>query len=501
MFCGVGADHPLFNRRDAYVEVPNTATLQLGTGEFSVSAWVTHNQSLNDVPGDVVSMYDPDRRRGFHLTIARRDAATSGQSNAPQVEFGIDNARLDPAWTDRGRPGSAVYVMALAVYDGQLYAGTCEPGARQSGHVYRYDSGGHWIDCFSPDSANAVTALAVHRGHLYAATGCYRLRGSALPDSPNQTPGGHVYRYERPSHWVDCGKLGDAQAVNGLTTYLGYLHASSTYSPGVFDYKATEKWDAIGTPQGRRVESLVAYHGALFGGAFDGGEVYRYVPENRGWQTVGKLPATTQTYGFGVYRGRLYVGAWPTGSVYRYDGQSQWTNCGRLGEEKEVMPLVVYNGKLYGGTLPAAAVFRYDGDTTWTDVGRVDLTPDVTYRRAYSMAVFQGQLFCGTLPSGHVKSIRAGQAVSSDRELDPGWRHLTAVREKTRLVLYIDGKPVARSPEFAAEDYDLSIDKPLLIGFGSTDYFHGRIRDVRLYRRALMADEAARLAAEKPLEE
>ena len=33
------------------------------------------------------------------------------------------------------------------------------------------------------------------------------------------------------------------------------------------------------------------------------------------------------------------------------------------------MPLVVYNGKLYCGTLPSAGVYRFDGDGTWTSIG------------------------------------------------------------------------------------------------------------------------------------
>ena len=148
---------------------------------------------------------------------------------------------------------------------------------------------------------------------------------------------------------------------------------------------------------------------------------------------------------------------WPEAKVFRYVADGDWRSIGRLGNELESMPLLVYNGKLYGGTLPLAEVYRLDGDASWTNVGRLDHTPDVKYRRAWSMAVFQGRLFCGTLPSGHVHSIEAGKNVTNDRELAPGWRHVAAVRRGNRLELFIDGDMAARSEEFLATDYDLTV--------------------------------------------
>ncbi len=118
-----------------------------------------------------------------------------------------------------------------------------------------------------------------------------------------------------------------------------------------------------------------------------------------------------------VYDGAVHVGTWPTGSVYRLDGSQQWSFRGRLGEEKEVMGISVYNGQLFAGTLPYADVYRYQGGTNWTTTGRLDTTPDVKYRRAWSMAVFDGKLYCGVLPSGEVLSLEVGKGVSHDRAL------------------------------------------------------------------------------------
>ena len=105
------------------------------------------------------------------------------------------------------------------------------------------------------------------------------------------------------------------------------------------------------------------------------------------------------------------------------------------------------------------------------------------------MAVHAGRLFCGTLPSGRVLALEAGKAVSYDRALEPGWRHVAAVRTSGRLELYVDGERVATSSAFDAADYDLTCARPLRIGFGEHDYFNGRLRDLRLYGRALTEAE------------
>lgn len=176
--------------------------------------------------------------------------------------------------------------------------------------------------------------------------------------------------------------------------------------------------------------------------------------------------------------------------MFRYLGPNQWEDTGRLGDELEVMGLSHFNGKLYGGTLPLAQVYRLD-DGGWTLTGRLDFS-DVKYRRAWSMAVFQGRLYCGTLPAGHVHALDAGAAVSYDSELAPGWRHVAAMRAGNRLKLFVDGKRVAESPPFEAARFNLTANAPLKIGFGEHDYFHGRLRDVRLYGRALSETEIDR---------
>ena len=77
--------------------------------------------------------------------------------------------------------------------------------------------------------------------------------------------------------------------------------------------------------------------------------------------------------------------------------------------------------------------------------------------------------------------------------LGPGWKHIVAMREGGQLKLFVDGKLVAKSSSFDPAEYDVSTNQPLRIGFGQTEYFAGKMADVRLYNRALTGDEIQKL--------
>jgi hypothetical protein len=89
--------------------------------------------------------------------------------------------------------------------------------------------------------------------------------------------------------------------------------------------------------------------------------------------------------------------------------------------------------------------------------------------------------------------MRAGQCVTYDKDLGQGWNHLAAVRKGSELRLYVNGNMISKSSPFNPQDYDLTVKKPLKIGFGEYDYFSGRIREVRFYNRAISEQEIATL--------
>ena len=107
------------------------------------------------------------------------------------------------------------------------------------------------------------------------------------------------------------------------------------------------------------------------------------------------------------------------------------------------------------------------------------------------MAIFEGKLFGGTLPSGRVYALEAGANVTYDHALAAGWHHLAAVREGNQLALYVDGARVAAADAAAHVPAAIANNRPLRIGFGQHDHFNGSLADVRVHGRALSAAEIA----------
>ena len=506
-----GADSPagaLFTGDGDGLMAPAGLSTTIGDGDFSITARVWTPETLDSVLGDVVSQYDPRTRTGFNLTLLNLTGVTTSHPNQRQVLFGVD-AGGQPQITDRGRLGTSDFICALAVFDDALYAGTVEGADGRLGRVFRYVEGDQWEDCGSPDEANAVTALATWRGALYAGTSHYRKRGSALPDSVNTTPGGRVYRYAGGQEWEPCGCIDPddrfvvntgrdsmrsehCDSVGSLTAHNGQLYAIPLYSEGLFRYDGGQSWSVCGSP-GVRLMSLASHRGVLRAAANESGGVLSTRGDGE-WNKDAPLPAeVSQTYSFAVHGNQLHIGTWPDGKVHRWSADGSWADAGRLGEELEVMALVSYNGSLYGGTLPTGELYRQDARAAgrWTQIAQLDTTPDVKYRRVWSMAVFRGELFAGTLPSGHVHSVLAGNAVSFDRELSPGWRSLAAVRHDGELRLYVDGVLAASR---AGASLNLNAAAPLRVGSGPHATLTGAVADVRVHRGALTTKQVRKIA-------
>lgn len=481
----------------------------LGKSDFSLAMWVQADDSGDSLNGDLISQYDVDSRRGFHLSLKSTPGATTNQANWRHLQFGIDDDHAGK-WRDCGRPGNATLAFALAVHNGHLYAGTCEPGKNQSGRVYRYAGDGDWVDCGAPDQSNSVTSLAVYRGQLYAGTGKYRLAGSSLNESENPNMGGRIFRYDDAKRWIDCGKLPDTEAVGGMVVYQDRLYASSLYRPaGFFRFEADtadsspERWTKLPVPRGpdpvsgnqveKRVESLTVFNKYLYASSYDGGRVYRF--DGTQWTDCGLLGDNTQTYSFVQYMGRLYVGTWPSGKVFRFEDLNQWTDVGRLGDELEVMGMNVHNGRLFAGTLPLAEIYVFDSKQSWHRLTQLDNTPNVKYRRAWTMAEHDGELYCSTLPSGHVFAYSQGHQVAWGHPLPGRWCHVAAIKTGDQLKLFMDGQLVALSSMPEQAQFDLTNRSQIVIGSGIHGSLQGQLADVRIYCRGLSNEEVLALAA------
>jgi len=468
----IGENPVKFDSTTSMAAVKNRPAL--GTADFAIGLSLETTAGDTRDLGDLISLWNPQTRHGFTMGLRNNTGSTTSQPNWRQLQFGID-AGTEPVFRDEGRPGNAILGFSIAVHRGELYVGTCEAGSDPTGKIYRYAGPDRWESMGNLDGSNTVTAMASHNGTLYAATGKYRLAGSSLSESVNDTPGGKVYRLTDQSKWELIGDLAPTEAIAGLVTYQGRLYASSLYKPaGFFRYEGGQKWTSLETPGGHRVQSLAVHDGQLYAGSYDSGAVYRFDGER--WQDLGH-PAShlTQTYSFTISNGMLHVSGWPTANVYRLEQGDRWVDCGQLGEEKEVMGMLVHNGSFYAGTLPRGEVYRFEGGTRWKLLKQIDETPDVRYRRVWTMATFQGRLFTTTLPSGHVWSMSAGCLVTDDQELTEGWHDVIAQRTSGKLRLFVDGRLAAESD---GADLNLATSGlELKIGDGPRGRFTGSIKN------------------------
>jgi len=488
-----------FNGLNSRISIGNVD--RLFRGDFSISVDIHTDEKLTDVVGDILSYFNPELRSGFNFSIMNYAGVTNAQSNYRNVHFGISDGKTKPNWVDCGRPGNNMYIRSLSVFDRSLYASTWEPQEGGRGHIYRYAGGQKWVDVGSPDPANCISTLAVYNGQLYAGSELYSGGGSSLPLSPNENVGGVVYRYEGGKQWSSMGKVADVRSVSGLAVFDGKLYAGTGSTGawrdtprhrGMYRFDGPGKWTDCGCP-GLRIVHLGVHNDKLYGLSYDDGGFFEYLGGTE-WKQLGPIPETTQAYAMMVYQGKTQVATWPTGSVYELDGPQKWIHRGRLGQEKEVMAVSVYNGSFYAGTLPLANVYRYDGKSQWTNTGQLDKTPDVKYRRAWSMAVYDGKLFCGVLPSGHVHSLNVGQNVTYDQALSPGWHRLTVSRAKSNVKLYIDGQHIATSDDDSGTVGELCNGISLSVGYGQHDYFNGKIRDLKVFQGVLTGPQIRKLA-------
>lgn len=515
---GVDLSTGEFNGRDAYLEIPHAPSLQLGSGDFSIAAWVWTPRTLTDIRGDLISKFDSVDRRGFSLSFVGNTSGYNGPGDLRQLFFGLDSGSLGQ-WRDCGRPNPHSHSSdAATVFNGSLYVGTIDATDENNwAHVYRYQGEQQWEDLgrLGDRKTRGVYAMVVHNGDLYAATTSSHNRQAPEMDF------GRVYRYRGGQEWEEIGQPGACHHLPALASFNGKLYAAAYMEdePGYcFEYEGDGQWRECGTFEGWP-HSLGLHDGRLHL-AFPQGKVFAYTGQGTDWEQLGNpfedSRICNQIHALGVHRGELYAGCWPSGRMaVRQDGK--WIDLERVGDATEIVGIANYNGSLYTGSIPRAEVSRLDGQGQWSSIRRLFDPPGFEpvpvrvrerlfvqdWTRASSMAVYQGKLFVTTatcyrrnidpLPPpddirGKVFSYDTGEAVSYDRDLGDGWKHIAAVRSGNRLTLYVDGRQVTSSTS-DHDPIDSSTEVPLQIGFGPQSHFHGRMCEVRLYHRALSDDE------------
>jgi len=523
---GAGPAEGQFDGRGSHVEIPPGDSLNLGRGDFTLAAWVWTAPDTEDVLGDILTQFDPVRRRGLNFGLKASAGGYNSHGDDRHVFFGLDDGRVG-AWEDCGRPSlTSNYISnSLTVFNGDLYAANTDAAREEDwSHVFRYRGGQTWEDCGRVGNLKARGAgpMIVHRGHLYAASWNYDWTrvGIARPrQPPYEADFCRVYRHAGGTLWEDCGQPGQCRRLFGLASFRGKLYVTAEdgrcyVHDGERTWTECGRFPNYGHPMG-------VHNGRLYAGVLNPAGVWEY--DGAAWTLLGnpqgREEVCDQIHALQTYRGRLHVTTWPLGHVVRLDPGQRWTDCGRLGDALEINGLVVYNGKLYGGSIPRSEVFRYDDGTAWTSVGRFlepagyEFKNPNEWARVTSLTVFGGKLFAsmGSCTSSHldapadfrgrVYALQTGQCVTHDRDLGSGWKHLAAVRRDGRLELFVDGLKTAESPAPSGSPLDVTNGVPLRIGAGETDSFCGRIQEVRLYRRALAGETIRRWAEPDSLKE
>jgi len=513
-----------FDGPDSLIEVADAPELRLGTGDFTLSAWIRCDMPMRSVFGDILSKFDPATRCGVNLTVAGSSPAYNAMSDTRHIHFGVDDGYVG-SWDDCGKPWpSNALVTCLIVYEGELYCGIAEADDPSDAcRVFRWDGGQDWLDCGrlgSDPEHLSVQSMIVHGGRLYAGTGIYdwvRAQG-AREGCPVASPT-RVYVWEGGTEWRDLGQIGEGSRVLCLGSFGDELYAGIDKLGGGTCYKFDgSEWTDCGAPDGRNFECFQPHGGVLY--ASTHGNVWRY-EGGENWACIGEDPfGINQIHTMQVFGGKPLIGTWPQGYAMRYEDDGELTIIGRLGiptglrECNEINDLTVHNGKLYAGVIPKSQVYRYEADGQWTLLANLVRRDDwemddyPTWSRVTSITSHQGKLFCSTgscegraadAPAdeslGRVFSLQTGLMASHERDIGGEWTHLAAVRQGQQLSLYVNGSLAATSELSGAGTFDLTNTEPLHIGSGAQTSLAGSIADVRLYGAALDDEQTRRLAA------
>lgn len=494
-------------------------------GDFTVSLRIDVPADRAGAAGGLAAAFDPATRTGFSLSAIQSAGGYCGPGDELRISFGVD-AGSEPGFLDCGRPSAtANYVSnSLTVFDGALHAATSDaPEPADRGHLFRYRGGAEWEDLgqVGREGASGVGPLLVHRGALYAATWNYdwtRVHEQDLRPC-------RVYRYEAPGRFADCGEPGAARRIFSLASYRGDLYAFGDDATvhvhrGDLRWELVQAFDTFAHP-------VTVHRGRLVLGMLQPATVRAF--DGSAWHDLGNPlgdPARCdEIHSLASYRGALHAGTWPLGRVARLDAaRGAWRQTGRLGDGSEVMALNVYNGKLYGATIPRAEILRYERDGAWTSLRRLFAPPGWQpvlvrgmrtppdgdrrmreWTRVTSLTQHDGRLFAsvGSCTSaavdapadvrGSVHALAAGTVATTPHSLQPGRRHVAAVRRGGALAVYVDGREAATARGAIAGS--LATGAPLAVGEDEAGRFGGTIDGVQTFARALAPRELAALAA------
>jgi hypothetical protein len=215
-----------------------------------------------------------------------------------------------------------------------------------------------------------------------------------------------------------------------------------------------------------------------------------------GWWKFDEGSGTTAYDSAGSYDGTIYGAAWTTGQIGGdFDGIDDYVGL----PDNDPVWLPQYNF-----TLSVWVYFERDAGSTTEHLLDLNHANSGDPANELGYALFRGAT-SGELAFHMTTTTNTDEDLYTDDVLSKGmWYHIVALREGTTQAIYIDGEPnVSRtcSPDpidFVGgyDDDKVSIGKFSRVGVGSAFELEGRIDDVRIYDRALTAEEIQQLYQE-----
>ncbi|MCS6845028.1 MAG: hypothetical protein NZ528_12020 [Caldilineales bacterium] len=311
----------------------------------------------------------------------------------------------------------------LAVFNGQLYAGTWSNADGHPVQVWRTADGKTWT-AFHPPVSSATESLydlQVHEGYLYV--GLDRDDGA----------GGEIWRTDSVT-WkrVVAGGFGNAAnvGVNALASFGGHIYAvtvNNSTGPEIWRSASGDvgEWSQVSTPalsSGVIAQDVVleAINGQLYlglgrrlGPNLYRGELWRSA-DGQTWTAVFTdglgNPNNSIVGGLAEFQGQLYVGIRNVvqgGEVWRLAPSSTWQPVvtGGLGDVVNGRPygLFAFQNRLYlvvSNLVSGAQVWVSDDGSSWRQVVSGGWGNPTNWFADYfdkGSAVFNGRLYIATL--------------------------------------------------------------------------------------------------------
>lgn len=419
-----------------------------GEPPFEISFEFSRPHDNGDNPGTLFEVRDPDGR-----TIAGAGYLgaynTFPRSDREELQVYLRHEDVDSDWKVEPLPridstATGFYPFQVA---GELYVST-RNGV--DNRVHRWDHvANSWQ--LAPDVANGTERVAGKSFHV---------------STDGVTWDGEVILKPEESY-----RFGEHYYANGLLVLRSFRSAENP-SANLFQ---VYEWTPAGNspphrisdftlvlPQPREFVYTFAQRNGEILAMTNMGGVYRLRPQ--GWDTL-RTPILTVSYQVycGLnYRDSILFGHYPTGELYEYSGndlllKKDWPPVlsGVSRNAREAQTLALYNGDLYCGVWPWGELWRYDG-TEWKFVQRMfehpSLTDKVTHPyEAETQAVDKvynlwGQRVTGLIPSRG--SLFITTSSKGGPPWDPKFAFLTPEQQRDYGAIYRATLPGQASFQF-----------------------------------------------------